>query len=361
MKILHLNRSDVGGAGRATYRIHNALRSVAIDSTMWVIHTAMSDWTVANPLSPSDRLISRFTPYISNLCTKFLRTENHIIHSPAIFPSPWLKYINDSDYDLVNLHWIGAEMLSIKDLSLINKPLVWTLHDMWPICGAEHVSFDMRWRDGYTASNRPNHESGFDLNRWTWNRKFRHWKHPIQIVTPSRWLASCVRESCLMKDWPVTVIPNCLDTERWKPIKRDLARDLLGLPRNVPFVMFGAYGAGANASFHKGFDLLISSLEYLKKKINGLELIVFGQSEPKSPPDFGLPVRYVGFLQDDLSLRTLYSAVDLVVVPSRVESFCQTASEAHACGTPGVAFRMEAYKILSFIRSPVTLLSLLTQ
>ena len=183
-------------------------------------------------------------------------------------------------------------MLSIKDLSLINKPLVWTLHDMWPICGAEHVSFDMRWRDGYTASNRPNHESGFDLNRWTWNRKFRHWKHPIQIVTPSRWLASCVRESCLMKDWPVTVIPNCLDTERWKPIKRDLARDLLGLPRYVQFVMFGAYGAGANASFHKGFDLLISSLEYLKKKINGLELIVFGQSEPKSPPDFGLPVRY---------------------------------------------------------------------
>ena len=77
MKILHLNRSDVGGAGRATYRIHNALRSVAIDSTMWVIHTAMSDWTVANPLSPSDRLISRFALYIQFMYKILTNRESH--------------------------------------------------------------------------------------------------------------------------------------------------------------------------------------------------------------------------------------------------------------------------------------------
>ena len=92
------------------------------------------------------------------------------------------------------------------------------------------------------------------------------------------------------------------------------------------------------------FDLLISSLEYLKQKIDGLELIVLGQLEPKSAPDFGIPVRYTGFLYDDLSLRTFYSAADLVVVPSRVESFCQTASEAHACGTPVVAFDIGGLK-----------------
>ena len=152
-----------------------------------------------------------------------------------------------------------GQVLSIRDIALINKPLVWTLHDMWPICGAEHVSFDMRWRDGYLACNRPMDESGFDLNRWTWERKCKYWKLPIQIVTPSRWLSSCVRESYLMNDWPVTVIPNCLDINRWQPIDQDLARDLLGLPKNVPFILFGAYGSGANASFHKGFDLLISS------------------------------------------------------------------------------------------------------
>ena len=69
-----------------------------------------------------------------------------------------------------------------------------------------------------------------------------------------------------MNDWPVTVIPNCLDINRWQPIDQDLARDLLGLPKNVPFILFGAYGSGANASFHKGFDLLISSLEIFEAK-----------------------------------------------------------------------------------------------
>ena len=52
----------------------------------------------------------------------------------------------------------------------------------------------------------------------------------------------------------------------------------------------------------------------------------------------GFPVHYSGHLHDDLSLRALYSAADVMVVPSRQEAFCQTASDAHACGTPVVAF-----------------------
>ena len=338
MKVLHINRSDVGGAGRAVYRIHSALRSAGVDSTMWVNHSLTGDWTVKTPLKPVDRLFMRAAPHLANLSTKFLRTKNHIIHSPAFLPSKWLKYINDSDYDLVHLHWIGGEMLSIKDIAHINKPLVWTFHDMWPFCGAEHVSFDCRWKDGYLSTNRPSYESGFDLNRWTWERKNKYWKSPKQIVAPSNWLASCVRESRLMKNWPVTVIPNCLDITRWKPIDRDLARELIGLPKNIPIVLFGAYGAGANASFHKGFDLLASTFEYLHKKIDNIQLMVFGQLEPECPPNFGIPINYAGFLHDDLSLRILYSAVDVLVVPSRAESFCQTASEAHACGTPVVSF-----------------------
>ena len=67
------------------------------------------------------------------------------------------------------MHWLGAEMASIADIGRINKP-VRTLHDMWAFCGAEHVSWDNRWKEGYTNKNRPNDEEGFDLNRWTWNR-----------------------------------------------------------------------------------------------------------------------------------------------------------------------------------------------
>ena len=113
---------------------------------------------------------------------------NNLISLPAILPSSWIKKINESTADIVNLHWTQHEMLSISDISKINKPVVWTLHDMWGFCGAEHISWDDRWEKGYNKNNRPTHESGFDLNKWTWKRKIKYWKKPIQIITPSNWL-----------------------------------------------------------------------------------------------------------------------------------------------------------------------------
>jgi glycosyltransferase involved in cell wall biosynthesis len=60
---------------------------------------------------------------------------------------------------------------------------------------------------------------------------------------------------------------------------------------------------------------------------------------PRNLSDLGLPIHYTGHLHDDLSLRALYSAADLLVVPSRQDNLPNTGVEAHACGTPVVAFR----------------------
>ncbi len=236
----------------------------------------------------------------------------------------------------MHLHWVAAEMLSIHDIGAIKKPIVWTLHDMWAFCGAEHYTEESRWREGYFGNNRPAYESGFDLNCWVWNRKRLHWRRPVHIVTPSHWLGQCVRESALMKDSPVTVIPNALDTSRWIPVNKPTARQLLHLPPDVPLLLFGAMGGGQDP--RKEYDLLLKSLNLLRCKIKGLELLVFGQLSPKEVPDLGFPIHYTGHLHDDVTLQLLYSAADVMVVPSRQEAFGQTASEAHACGTPVVAF-----------------------
>jgi glycosyltransferase involved in cell wall biosynthesis len=158
----------------------------------------------------------------------------------------------------------------------------------------------------------------------------------MHIVAPSQWLAECARKSKLMQGWPVSVVNNALDTEVWRPVDKAHARALFGLPKDVPLLLFGALGGTADP--RKGFDLLLAALENLRGKIDELELVVFGQLAPKELIDFGFPVRYVGRLHDDLTLAILYSAVDVMVVPSRQEAFGQTASEAHACGTPVVAF-----------------------
>ena len=238
----------------------------------------------------------------------------------------------------MHLHWVQGEMLSIADIGRIRKPIVWTLHDMWAFCGAEHYTNDFRWRDGYRPGNRPAYESGLDLNRYTWLRKRKHWRRPLQIVCPSQWLADCARVSALMGKWPVAVVPNPIDLDRWQPIDQRLARQLLGLPQDCPLLLFGAMGGGNDP--RKGIDLLLAALAQLRTEPNlqNLQLVVFGQRTPQSPPQLGFQVHYTGHLHDDLSLRALYSAADAFVIPSRQDNLPNTGLEAHACGTPVVAF-----------------------
>lgn len=338
MNVIHVNFSDSeGGAARAVYRIHRALLDNGVNSQLWVNSRLTRDWTVVGPITFLSKLILRARPKVNRLVNIFLKTRNPIIHSLAFFPSHLVSRINKSDADVVHLHWIGHETLSIADLSMIQKPIVWTLHDMWAFCGAEHCSDDYRWKEGYTNKNRPEGDRGFDFNKWTWQRKRRHWKKPMHIVCPSRWLSNCVQSSALMKGWPVDTIPNCLNTSSWRPLDKNVAREILGLPTDRPLVLFGS---GSNAEHHKGFDLLVNALRNLPSNFLGLELVIFGESPPRTSPDFGFPTHYVGFLHDDISLRTVYSAADVMVVPSRQEAFCQTASEAHACGVPVVAFNI---------------------
>ena len=337
MKVFQLNYSDInGGAARAAYRIHHALRSADIDSNFVADVATSGDWAVQAPGSKVGKVMAKIRPVLGGFPARLLRTSNPIIHSTSFLPSWRVQALNASDADVLHLHWVQGEMLSVADIGLLKKPVVWTLHDMWAFCGAEHYTEDFRWREGYIANNRPDYESGFDLNRWTWSRKRKHWQRAMHIVTPSRWLANCVQQSALMRDWPVSVVPNCLDTDRWQPLEKNLARQLLGLPRDVPLLLFGAMGGGKDP--RKGFDLLLKALAHLRGQIQDLEIVVFGQLQPKTPPDVGFPIHYTGHLHDDLSLRALYSAADALVIPSRQDNLPNTGVESLACGTPVVAF-----------------------
>ena len=337
MKIFQLNHFDInGGAARAAYRIHHALRASGVDSTFLADVSTAGDWTVQAPTRKGAKAWARVRPHLGGLSTYLLHTSNQIIHSPSILPSGRVNALNASDADVLHLHWVQDEMLSIADIGRFKKPVVWTLHDMWAFCGAEHYTEEYRWREGYRRGNRPSYESGFDLNRWTWERKRKNWKRPMHIVTPSRWMADCVLESALMKDFPVTVVPNALDTERWQPLEKKLARQLLNLPSDVPLLLFGAMGGGNDP--RKGFDLLLQALTHLRGEMPGLHLVVFGQIAPRTPLDLGFLIHYTGHLHDDLSLRALYSAADALVIPSRQDNLPNTGVESQACGTPVVAF-----------------------
>lgn len=361
MRVLHVGATDInGGAARAAYRIHCALKSesreLGIDSRMRVLERFSDDPTVSGGRPAVPRSIARkFERIRKQHSLRGFQSGNPVLHSTASVSTGLGAELKASaaskSLDLIHLHWLGDITLSIKEVGALPVPAVWTLHDQWAFCGAEHYtsppppgkseSVDRRFILGYQVNNRPSHESGPDINRLAWLQKSKYWKDPIQIVCPSSWLASCVRQSALMRDWPVSIIPYPIDLEAWAPVDQRVARNLLNLPQDRPLVLFGAINAGTD--FRKGADLLAEALRHLRAHVCGdlgrLELVIYGQDRPQKPLRLGFPVHYTGSISSDVHLRLLYSAADVFVIPSRQDNLPNTGLEAHACGTPVVAFR----------------------
>jgi glycosyltransferase involved in cell wall biosynthesis len=343
MKILHISYSDSGGgAARAAYRIHRALIDAGLVSRMWVQRKLSDDWTVEGRHGPGHRVIVSARGVLGAYPASFLPTTSTAPHSFNMLPSRWAQAINRSDADVVNLHWVNAEMMSIEDIGRIRKPLVWTLHDMWAFCGGEHLASDgpeVRWRHGYNSADGPVRYRGVDMDRWTWERKRRAWRKPMHIVCPSNWLARCARDSTLMHEWSVSAVPHTLDLGVFKPQDRGFCRAALNLPADRRIVLFGANACRDDPN--KGYDLLLGGLRHLaaaSARAQQILCVIFGQSEPYPPSELPVSTRWMGFLHDDVTLALLYASADVMVVPSRQENFVQTGMEAQACGCPVVAF-----------------------
>lgn len=345
MRILHVNVSDKsGGAARAAHRIHLAQRQAGLDSHMLVLHRSDDEPHIHTFRPSRGKLAQHLRQTISaRLMARQRSAGNPTMHSLNRFSSGLADWINGSDFDVVNLHWLGSEMVSIEEIGRIRKPLVWTQHDMWAFCGAEHyddLDHPGRYRQGYSPDTRPPGHSGPDLDAQTWRRKQRAWAQlQLQLVSPSQWLARCTAESALLGHLPCTVIPNCLDTAVFKPIDRRLARGILNLNPDKRYVLFGAVSSTSDR--RKGFHLLQAALQQLAARDdirNDTELLVFGAHAPAQPPDLGLPTHYLGHFHDDTSLALLYSAADVFAAPSLQDNLPNTVVESLACGTPVVAF-----------------------
>jgi hypothetical protein len=148
MNVVQLNYSDaLGGAARAAHRIHHAVRGVGVDSTLRVNRAVLSDPTVVGPATAPGRLLGKTRRILAAPWQSLLKGGSPGLHSPACIPSRWASRLNASAADLVHLHWINCEMMSIADIGRLAKPTVWTLHDMWAFCGAEHYTDGQRYRE----------------------------------------------------------------------------------------------------------------------------------------------------------------------------------------------------------------------
>ncbi len=349
MKVLLINTSDSkGGAARAAYRLHQGLQSINVNSQMLVQVKQGDAQAVIGPSAESGigkaRTGLRLT--LDRLPLKFYSNCGATPYSSHWLPDTINSKVAQLAPDVINLHWISSGYLQIETIAKFNQPIVWTLHDMWAFTGGCHYNQEC---DKYTVSCGACPQLGskrdWDLSRWVWQRKAKAWQNlDLTIVALSSWFRKRVSSSSLFKDLRVEIIPNGLDTEKYRPIEQKVARELLRLPQDKQLLLFGALGATSDK--RKGFHLLQPALQELSQSgwKDKLELVVFGASRPENPPELGFKAHYLGHLNDDLTLALVYSAADAMIVPSIQESFGQTASESLACGIPVVAFNATGLK-----------------
>ena len=258
--------------------------------------------------------------------------------SKMLFSPSWLPFsnivdkINKINPDIVHLHWICGGMMKIQDIAKIKVPIVWSLHDMWAFTDGYHYddNFDI-CKNGCIVE----HKNFLSTSIFKRKKKSYSQKKDMTIVGLSRWLNECSKSSTLLKNKKHVNLPNPIDIGVFKPFDKEKSRELWDLPKKKKLILYGAMSATSDP--RKGFKELSEAVVKMRKT-DSIELVVFGSSKPQSAPDFGFKTYYLGCLSDDISLVTLYSAVDVMVVPSLQEAFGQTASESMACGTPVVAF-----------------------
>jgi glycosyltransferase involved in cell wall biosynthesis len=346
MKVSILSYSDIeGGAARACYRLHQGLNRVGINSQMLVQLKSSDDTTVTGSKNVGIRqVMTGLRTIADSLPLKRYAQQKGSTYSAQWLPDRITSKLAHSQPDIVNLHWANNGYLQIESLKKIQqklqKPIVWTLHDMWSFTGGCHYNQDCdRYRIGCGQCPQIQSQRDRDLSDWVWKRKAKAWKDlDLTIVTPSVWLGQCAKASALFRDLRIEVIPYGLDTARYKPMDRTIARQILGLPLDKQLILAGALQATSDS--RKGFHLLQPALTQLSQAGWGdrAELVIFGASKPKLPIDFGLNVHYMGTLGDDISLAMLYAAADVFVAPSVQDNLPNTVMEAIACGTPCVAF-----------------------
>jgi glycosyltransferase involved in cell wall biosynthesis len=345
LRITHLNTYDFsGGAARSAFRLHQGLRGIGHQSTLFVQYRQSADPNVLTfrpPLTFGTRVRRVSRRY-------FLRESRKLHHSRR--PEETHLFLDDrSEHcadvlpqlpptDILHLHWVGGFIEYAEFFRALPKtlPLVWTLHDMDPFTGGcGHARDCRKFVKCCGACPLLGSSETKDYSYSIWKRKevaFRNLNPRLfEIVTPSRWLANEVRQSALMGEFSINIIPYGVDTRRYRPRDQEMAREILGVPARAKVLLFVAQ---AFADKYKGFPTLLEAISKIKA-VPDLFLLTIGYG-PASVP-IAIPNCSLGPLTDERVIALAYNAADLFALPTLMDNFPNTALEAMASGLPTVA------------------------
>lgn len=339
MKVLHLTSQDNSGAGRAAVRLHQALQMNGIHSQMIVQHKITD---IPDIISIGQTKIQKFlTPFyqaFDQAPVLFYKKREEDIFSSTFFPSnkTLIQKIKEINPDIIHLHWINFGFVNIFDLTKLNKPIFWSLHDANTYTGGCHVVYQRCEKYKTFCHSCPFLQSNFkyDLSYLNFQRKRKAYdKVELTINGLSQWIASEARSSSLLHNKTILNLPNVIDTNVFSPIKKNTARKILKLTTKKILIGFG--GISGTQIERKGYAQLKKALEILPDK-HFYKLVVFGSRYGEQIA--GIDTIFLGHLFDDISLALLYSSLDIFITPSLAENLSNSIMESLSCGTPVLAF-----------------------
>ena len=334
--VAHLVAGNLdGGAARGAYWLHQALRERGVKSTVLYSGSGRSnDPSVASLAdTPAKAIAAALTRRFWSLPTLLYRKRKPESFSVGMAGIDFAAHPLYRSANVVHLHWISG-LVSMKSLRRIDKPVVWTLRDMWPLTGGCHYSLACdRYKVGCGRCPLLGSGSRNDLSRFVFERKRASLPAQLQVVGISEWLSERARESPVFAGRTVRTISNNVSTRVFFPIDKQAARQNFALGESARIVLVGAQTL---SPAYKGFDLFVSALAVLD--VRALHFLFFGAVSKAALNRLGINYTSLGFIADEAELREVYSAADVFVAPSRSEAFGKTLAEAMACQTPVVCF-----------------------
>jgi len=241
-----------------------------------------------------------------------------------------LESMNEiNQFDIVHLNWINDSFISVKNISKINKPIVWTLHDLWPLTGGCHIPLNCS-RFQLECGNCPSlgRSGPNDLSLENLKiKKESYLNKDITWVAPSHFIKSVVSKHTNTPEEKIVVIHNGIDLTPFKSLNTNKEN-------KIPILLFGALNWHVDKN--KGASFLEEALFQLKEEGYEFSLKVFGS--PKEAL-FSSRLNYenLGEVSKE-DLPKVFSNADSFLFPSMSETFGLMSIEAQASGTPVVCF-----------------------
>lgn len=333
IKVLHVVGGPLAyGASKGANILHQALLELDIDSKL--LNDSPSKIILKDMVNFDKNIVFINDNFLKKLINKIFVLSEKItklayFNRPAetftlgFFGFDITKVKEYKEAEIIHLHWLNQGFINLSSLSKINKPVIWTMRDMWTFTGGGHYSMGFE-----------KYESGY-LSKIMQNIKKKNYNKNFHFVAVSNWLKKKAENSYILKDYDIKKIDNNIDIKDFSLLAKNTARTKLNISTKKQIILYGAQNP---QSKRKGWDIFVEALKKLDK--SKYYLLIFGNFwSQKILDNMGFEYKILGYINDKTTLNAAYCAADIFVASSIEDAWPKTFAEAMYCGTPVVCFK----------------------